>query len=81
MDVKVSNLIEAARELLQYIDDNPVFDKMADCGCGGVDTYRSDPFDAAIDKAKKALADLGVSLGQAAAPPRFVGLSGGSCKI
>ena len=59
MDDKLNRLLNATRTLVQYIDQNQVFDRMADCGCGGMDAYRSDAFDAAITQAKKALEEFG----------------------
>jgi len=34
---KVANLVVATRNLLAYMEESPVFDKLADAGCGGVD--------------------------------------------
>jgi len=39
---KVVNLVVATRMLLAYMEESPVFDKLADAGCGGVDAYRSE---------------------------------------
>jgi len=58
MKEKVIRLKEATRALVAYIEENQVFDKTADCGCGGVDTFRSDPFEAVIRDAKEALKEL-----------------------
>jgi hypothetical protein len=51
-------LLEATQALLAYIDDNHVYDKMADAGCGLYDTYRSDPFDEAINNARAAVKEM-----------------------
>jgi hypothetical protein len=51
-------LLEATQALLVYIDDNHVYDKMADAGCGLYDTYRSDPFDEAINNARAAVKEM-----------------------
>ena len=48
-------LIEDARELITDIDKEHVFDKAADMGCGGFDTYQSDTFYDLIANARKAL--------------------------
>jgi len=58
MDDKVLKLRDAVRALLRHIDAAPAYDKMADCGCGGVDPYRSDEFEALIRRAQEALAEL-----------------------
>ena len=49
---------EAAKALITYIDKEYVFDKSADLGCGGVDTYQSEAFFDLIVNAKKALSDF-----------------------
>ncbi len=51
-------LFEAARELLTYIDKEHVFDKAADMGCGGFDTYQSDAFYDLIAEARKAVSEV-----------------------
>jgi hypothetical protein len=48
-------LFEAAKALVTYIDQEHVFDKAADMGCGGFDTYQSDTFYDLIADARKAL--------------------------
>ena len=48
-------LLEAAKALIVYIDDENVFDKAADMGCGGFDTYQSDAFHDLIVATKKAI--------------------------
>ncbi len=53
---------EAAKELINYIDSEQVFDKSADMGCGGFDTYQSETFYELIQNAKKALNDFEASL-------------------
>ena len=55
---KAQGLILATRALIEYIEQNQVFDKMADCGCGLYDQYRSDRFDDAIKQARQAAAAL-----------------------
>ncbi len=54
----IKEAIDAFEELLNYIENKPVFDKMSDAGCGYIDTYRSDKFDELISRAKKAIGDL-----------------------
>lgn len=49
---------EAAKALIIYVDQEYVFDKSADMGCGGLDAYQSDTFRGLIAAAKKALDDL-----------------------
>lgn len=58
MDEKISKLKEATKALVAFIDENEVFDKVADAGCGGIDPHRSDRFMAVIARAKNALKDL-----------------------
>ena len=48
----------AAKALITYIDKEHVFDKSADMGCGGIDTYQSETFYELIENAKKALSDF-----------------------
>jgi len=54
-------LFEAARDLVTYIDKEHVFDKAADMGCGGFDTYQSDAFYDLIAEARKALSEVEVT--------------------
>lgn len=49
---------EAARALITYVAAEQVFDKSADMGCGGFDTYQSEIFYDLIANAKKALTDF-----------------------
>jgi hypothetical protein len=49
------NLLETAKALIVYIDNEHVFDKAADMGCGGFDTYQSDAFHDLIAATKKAI--------------------------
>lgn len=51
-------LLETSKALIIYIDEEYVFDKASDGGCGGFDTYRSDKFDALIENTKKAVIDV-----------------------
>ena len=55
-------LYEAARALIIYIDNEQVFDKSADMGCGGFDTSQSETFYNLIADAKKALGDFDKSV-------------------
>ena len=48
-------LFEAAKDLVDYIDKEHVFDKAADMGCGGFDTYQSDTFYDLIGQARQAI--------------------------
>ncbi|MEJ2070447.1 MAG: hypothetical protein P8X65_11925 [Syntrophobacterales bacterium] len=59
-------LLKATHALLAYIDDNHVYDKMADAGCGLYDTYRSDPFDEAINNARAAVKEMEKVIAEAA---------------
>ncbi|MFW6112837.1 MAG: hypothetical protein ACOC8G_00815 [Thermodesulfobacteriota bacterium] len=58
MKEQAHRLLKATQGLLAYIDDNNVYDKMADAGCGLYDTYRSDPFDEAIHQARAAVQEM-----------------------
>jgi len=51
-------MFEAAKALVTYIDKEHVFDKAADMGCGGFDTYQSDTFYDLIAEARKAVSEL-----------------------
>ncbi len=51
-------LFEASKALINYIDKEDVFDRSADMGCGGFDTYQSEVFYNLVTNAKKALADF-----------------------
>jgi hypothetical protein len=55
---QVANLVAATRALLAYMEESPVFDKLADAGCGGADAYRSERFDDLIGNVRRAVADL-----------------------
>jgi hypothetical protein len=58
MREKILGLVEATRALVTYIEETQVFDKLADCGCGYLDSYRSDKFQDLIMKARQAVQDL-----------------------
>jgi hypothetical protein len=53
---------QAAKALILYVDQEYVFDKSADMGCGGLDAYQSDTFRELIADAKRALDDLEVEI-------------------
>jgi hypothetical protein len=55
---QAANLVAATRALLTYMEESPVFDKLADAGCGGVDAYRSERFDDLIGNVRRAVTDL-----------------------
>ncbi|MGC8719614.1 MAG: hypothetical protein ACP5TY_06360 [Thermodesulforhabdaceae bacterium] len=44
--------ISILKELIDYIENNYVFDRVSDSGCGGVDPHRSEAFQSIIDRAK-----------------------------
>ncbi len=58
MKEQAKNLVKATQALVAYIQDNHVFDKLADGGCGLYDTYRSDPFDEALNNARSAIQEM-----------------------
>jgi hypothetical protein len=55
-------LLEAAKALVVYIDKEHVFDKSADMGCGGFDTYQSDAFHDLIAATRKAIEEAETGL-------------------
>lgn len=55
MQAGYRTLFEASRALLQHINEEEVYDKLGDAGCGGVDPYRSDRFMALIKAANEAI--------------------------
>ena len=55
MEDEVSTLFQAVKALVVYIDAEQVFDKAADMGCGGFDTYQSETFYNLIATARKAI--------------------------
>lgn len=65
MKEQARNLIAATQALVGYIQENQVYDKLADGGCGLYDTYRSDAFDEAINKALAAVQEMEKALGAA----------------
>ena len=58
MDDRVRRLIEATKVLVTYIEEEQVFDKLSDAGCGYIDSYRSDAFEAVIVNARNALKEV-----------------------
>ena len=58
MKEEARNLVKATQALVAYVQDNHVFDKLADGGCGLYDTYRSDPFDEALNNARLAIQEM-----------------------
>uniref|UniRef100_A0A7C5ELZ3 HEPN domain-containing protein n=1 Tax=Desulfobacca acetoxidans TaxID=60893 RepID=A0A7C5ELZ3_9BACT len=51
-------LVQATQALISYIEENQVYDKLADGGCGLYDTYRSDRFEEAIQNARLAAQEM-----------------------
>jgi hypothetical protein len=64
MKEQARNLVKATQALVSYIQDNQVFDKLADGGCGLYDTYRSDPFDEALNNARSAVQEMEKALAE-----------------
>lgn len=58
MNEEFLKFYDAAKALITYIDKEYVFDRSADLGCGGYDTYQSETFYDLIANAKKALSDF-----------------------
>lgn len=55
MNEAVQRLIQATRQLMDYMEKEFVFDKLGDAGCGGVDPHRSEQFDALVRAVQEAL--------------------------
>jgi hypothetical protein len=64
MKEQARNLVKATQTLVAYIQENHVFDKLADGGCGLYDTYRSDPFDEALNNARSAAQEMEKALAE-----------------
>ena len=64
MKEQARNLVKATQALVAYIQENHVFDKLADGGCGLYDTYRSDPFDEALNNARSAAQEMEKALAE-----------------
>ncbi|SFM69310.1 hypothetical protein [Thermodesulforhabdus norvegica] len=45
-------------ELIEFLETQPVFDKLADGGCGYVDPHRSDVFEDILKRARESLEEL-----------------------
>lgn len=56
MGEKLAILIDSIKALLDYIEAEQVYDKLADAGCGYIDSYRSEKFDKLIKATHEALA-------------------------
>jgi Ni,Fe-hydrogenase maturation factor len=54
MNKKVVAFIELTKTLIDYIEEEQVYDKIADAGCGYIDSYRSEKFDRLIKEVKEA---------------------------
>ena len=64
MKEQAKKLVKATQALVAYIQENHVYDKLADGGCGLYDTYRSDPFDEAINNARAAAQEMEKALAE-----------------
>jgi hypothetical protein len=51
-------LYETAKALVAYIDNEQVFDKVGDMGCGGVDMHQSETFYHLIKDARRAISEF-----------------------
>jgi hypothetical protein len=51
-------LYETAKALVTYIDNEQVFDKVGDMGCGGVDMHQSEIFYQLIKDARRAVSEF-----------------------
>lgn len=66
MREKVVKLREATMALVSYLEENQVYDKLADCGCGYLDSYRTQGFEALIHAARAAAPEVGEELAASA---------------
>jgi hypothetical protein len=66
MREKVARLLEATMALVSYLEENQVYDKLADCGCGYLDSYRTEGFEALIHAVRAAAAEVGEELAASA---------------
>ena len=55
---KFENLFITSKALVDYIDEEHVYDKLGDAGCGGVDPHRSEKFMDLIEKAKQSVKEI-----------------------
>lgn len=58
MSDEFSKFFDAAKALILYADSEHVFDRSADMGCGGFDTFQSETLYDLIKEAKKALSEF-----------------------
>ena len=47
-----------SKALVDYIDEEHVYDKLSDAGCGGIDPHRSEKFMDLIEKAKQSVKEI-----------------------
>jgi len=59
---EVLTLFKATKALVAYIDQEYVFDKVGDMGCGGVDTYQSEAFYNLIADVRKVVTEFEAKL-------------------
>lgn len=64
MREQAAKLAQATRDLVSYIENHQVYDKLADCGCGLYDSYRTDAFEAVLNAARAALHEMEALLAQ-----------------
>ncbi len=62
MNSESLKLYEAAKALVAYIDNEYVFDKVGDMGCGGVDMHQSEAFYNLIADTRKAVSEFEIKL-------------------
>lgn len=62
MHGKIAKMLESTKALLAYINEEHVYDKMGDAGCGGVDPYQSEKFYQLIKNAERDCNELEVEL-------------------
>lgn len=58
MNDHILKLYEASKALVGYIDQEDVFDKVGNMGCGGVDHHQSETFYNLIATARTALREF-----------------------
>jgi hypothetical protein len=58
MKDEFQKLLTVTKTLVTYIDEEYVFDKVSDAGCGGFDPHRSEKFMDLIEETKNTLNEI-----------------------
>lgn len=54
----IEKILAVLEELVSFVEKQPVFDRLADAGCGYVDPHRSDLFEELIRRARESIDEL-----------------------